>query len=61
MSKNVDVKGEALASLVKLHHNVYREWREGRLVEVFFKDGFPCVKYESGKWWHYDVKRQCWW
>lgn len=33
------------------------DWQEGEPVEVFKRDGLPCVKYESGSWWHYDVKK----
>lgn len=36
-------------------------WKEGNAVEVFKRDGFPCVRYESGVWYHYNVVEQTWW
>jgi hypothetical protein len=36
------------------------DWQEGEPVEVFKRDGLPCVKYESGSWWHYDIKKGTW-
>lgn len=36
------------------------DWKEGEPVEIFKRDGFQCVKYESGNWWHYDLKRKTW-
>lgn len=35
-------------------------WREGNPVRVFLCDGYECVEYESGNWWHYDTKKQTW-
>ncbi len=37
------------------------DWREGYPVEIFECDGYPCVRYESGAWWHYDVEKGEWW
>lgn len=28
---------------------------------VYTRDGMPCVKYESGAWWHYDITAGTWW
>lgn len=36
------------------------DWREGEPIEVFEADGLPCVRYESGNWWHYDIEKQEW-
>ena len=36
------------------------DWREGEPTRLFTADGFPCVQYESGNWWHYDVERGTW-
>lgn len=37
------------------------DWREGYPIEVFEDEGFPCVRYESGAWWHYDIAKGEWW
>ena len=36
------------------------DWREGEPVELFTSDGLPCVRYESGQWWHYDTEKGAW-
>lgn len=36
------------------------DWKEGEPIELFTADGFPCVRYESGVWYHYDLKKKEW-
>lgn len=35
-------------------------WSDGLPVKPFFKDGFCCIEYESGRWWHYDIDNGTW-
>lgn len=49
-----------LAAVMKKHEDSC-DWKEGKAVEVFEDEGVPCVKYESGNWWHYDIERGRWW
>lgn len=36
------------------HKKAFEQWNEGEIVEYWEEDeGVMCVKYESGKWWHY--------
>lgn len=51
--------GKELQALVDQHIGSC-DWREGKPVEVFHRDGYPCVRYESGNWWHYDLKHNTW-
>lgn len=49
-----------LQALMDRHRNQCEEWMEGRPVELFRQDGLPCVRYESGAWWHYDIAAGTW-
>lgn len=49
-----------LENLVKKHISTHSEWHEGKPVKVFRRDGLPCVQYESGTWWHYNLKSGTW-
>ena len=35
-------------------------WTHGRPVAVFIRDGFPCIRYADGMWWHYDLAKERW-
>ena len=36
-------------------------WNEGGLAKVWIdKDGYLCIEYESGEWWHYNDKGEWW-
>jgi len=48
-----------LQSVMEKHHRSC-DWKEGNAVRYFVRDGFPCVQYESGAWWHYDTVRGTW-
>lgn len=56
----MEIKDRELKAIVEKHQGTFGEWREGQPVEVFMSDGFPCVKYESGSWWHYDLQKGKW-
>ena len=49
-----------LQKVMKKHHDAVGEWKEGRAVSAFYQDGYPCVKYESGNWWHYNTNAGTW-
>lgn len=51
---------KALQELVERHMASFSDWKEGKPVKLFIRDGLPCVKYESGAWWHYDVTKGTW-
>lgn len=50
-----------LWQLVKKHIKSCEQWNEGMAKMVYTRDGMPCVKYESGAWWHYDITAGTWW
>lgn len=36
------------------HKSAFGTWKEGNIKDVWLdNDGTLCVRYESGKWWHY--------
>lgn len=35
-------------------------WTHGQTVAVFIRDGFPCIRYADGMWWHYDLAKERW-
>lgn len=50
-----------LQEVIDRHHAQCETWKDGEPVEIFSSDGYPCVRYVSGNWWHYSVKRGEWW
>lgn len=40
---------------IKAHMKAFEKWEEGRPVEYWEEDGVLCIRYESGKWWHYKI------
>lgn len=57
----IEIKDKELAALVERQKKQVEVWREGQPVEVFMSDGVPCVRFRSGNWWHYDLKKGTWW
>lgn len=51
---------KAVQEVIKKHMETCEQWKEGKPVKVFLRDGYTCVKYESGAWWHYNLKTQTW-
>lgn len=43
---------QAMQAYLK-HRQVCESWDEGFIAEYWQEDGCLCVRYESGKWWHY--------
>lgn len=50
----------ALGKLMEKHRRAAGTWAEGEPLDFFEEGGLPCVRYESGAWWHYDVKKGTW-
>ena len=49
----VAVPEEALQAWHK-HSQVCESWNEGTIAEYWHdENGHLCIRYESGKWWHY--------
>mgnify|MGYP004732800117 CR=1 FL=1 len=49
---------------INTHKSACEDWQEGEPVKAWKdEDGFVCVKYESGNWWHYNETRSGleWW
>lgn len=52
---------------VNMHMKAFENWQEGKVAEVWHdENGVLCIKYESGNWWHYQLKfesrvRLEWW
>lgn len=42
-------------------HQAACTWCEGNIIRIGLRDGYLAVTYESGKWFHYDVQKCCWW
>lgn len=48
------VEKELVELAYQTHKQAFSSWREGQPVESWVEPGCDiCVKYESGKWWHY--------
>lgn len=60
---NEEVELETLC--IKLHRSYFENWKNGLAVESWIdKDGYLCIKYESGEWWHYKINSENkleWW
>lgn len=54
---NVDTL-PALIEVVKRHWKSC-QWKEGKPIAIFLRDGSICIKYQSGAWFHYDNDE--WW
>lgn len=53
-----DMENLARANYAR-HKEAFEEWGEGEPVKAWFDfEGNFCIEYESGKWWHYNDKRQ---
>lgn len=48
-----------LVALAKQHW-ASCDWQEGAPTEVFADDGFICIRYASGAWYHYDLDHGTW-
>lgn len=43
------------------HMRFFENWREGGIEKVWIDaDGNICIRYESGKWWHYNERGEWW-
>lgn len=43
------------------HKKAFENWNEGDIDRIWIdKDGYICIQYESGNWWHYD-DNGAWW
>ena len=38
---------------VSAHRNAFEIWSEGEVAKTWIENEVLCIKYESGKWWHY--------
>lgn len=47
------------------HQSAMEQWRDGYIKEAWVDDGhYLCIRYESGRWWHYDIDKSgnwIWW
>lgn len=61
-AKNRNVSDNMMNLLVDLaYRHVLREkWTHGNPCEVFMRDGLPCIRYDDGIWFHYDVVKGKW-
>lgn len=54
-----DIPADLLA-LMRTQVSMCDDWHEGEPIELFQCNGLPCIRYESGQWWHYDIERREW-
>ena len=47
-----------LATVAKRHWKSC-QWKEGKPIAIFLRDGAVCIKYQSGAWFHYADNE--WW
>lgn len=41
----------------QIHRSYCGNWQEGKAIESWLDgSGYLCIRYESGKWWHYREK-----
>ena len=58
-----DIKKRAEAAFTE-HKKAIGTWEDGEILDVWnYESGNICVRYESGKWWHYKVTKHnaIWW
>lgn len=55
---NVDELPALIRLMKKQNGNRFR--LHGQPVNIFAAEGFVCVKYENGQWFHYDLIEQTW-
>jgi hypothetical protein len=51
---------EAMKNVIKKQQSMC-DWTHGRIIMFFVDNGYPCVKFKDGEWWHYDLPNQSWW
>ena len=40
------------------HKSIFESWTHGDIAETWTDDaGNTCIRYESGRWWHYKTTR----
>ncbi len=43
------------------HRQVIKSrWQHGQPSQVFWQDGYPCIRYSDGMYWHYDLIKGTW-
>lgn len=52
-----DVKMEAIKLAMK---QIEMGESHGKAVEMFYTDGWPCIRYQDGQWWHYNIVKGVW-
>jgi hypothetical protein len=49
------------AECYEAHKKACEHWNGGGIAKVWIdKDGYICIEYESGKWWHYNESGEWW-
>lgn len=44
-----------------MHRQACEDWQEGEIAKVWYDiDGYLCIEYDSGKWWHYNERGEWW-
>lgn len=55
---------KAAKKYYEIHKRAFEVWSEGEPVEIWNdENGILCIRYESGRWWHYkpSPKGLEWW
>lgn len=51
-----------LIDVIRLHMEANGEISILKITKVWTdEDGYSCVRYSNGQWFHYDVRKQIWW
>ena len=55
-------KAEMAKLAEKAHKEDTENWTDGTMECFWFdNDGNLCIRYNSGKWWHYKKRKEGWW
>ena len=66
MSKiNSVLEPEILSRIHEIYQNQMSAFggtiQGNEIKEVFFHEGYYCVKFNNGDWYHYDLEKGVWW
>lgn len=58
--RNIDAGMLDLLSQIAYRQIKKGRWTHGNPVEIFEQDQYPCIRYQDGMAWHYDLVKGRW-